>query len=129
MNKSLQILVLSFNNIGYNGTRELANTLKVNTSIQELSLYSNNIGDKGTIEIANALKMNTSLRQLELDCNNIGDIGLNIMLNIQYKLNVNRNNSKLKLSLIDLLTNTINKYKIAKVSLNSRFAGTLLMLD
>ncbi len=67
VNYTLEILDLGMNEIGYLGTKALANALKKNRSLKELNLNANKImGDAGAETLAVMLKTNHSLRVLNL---------------------------------------------------------------
>ena len=69
-NNSITRLDLSYNNIGDEGARTLADTLLKNTSLTSLDLRYNKIGDIGAKAFADALLKNTSLTSLYLGGNN-----------------------------------------------------------
>ena len=75
VNTALTKLYLDGNKIGDNGAKDLAEALKVNTALTELHFISNKIGDDGAKDLAKALKVNTALTELVLYGNKIGDDG------------------------------------------------------
>ena len=56
MNTSLTEIDLRYNEIGVEGTKAIAEALKVNTSLTDNYLEGNNIGDEGEKAIGEALK-------------------------------------------------------------------------
>ena len=75
-NRVLTTLGLSHNNIGPEGAKAIADSLKSGTAVlTTLYLNSNNIGDEGAIAIAEALKVTAVLTKLYLWSNNLGDAG------------------------------------------------------
>ncbi len=66
---------LSYDTIGDEGAKYVAEALKVNTSLTKIDLADNNIGDEGAKDVAEALKVNTSLTKIYLAGNYIGDEG------------------------------------------------------
>ena len=73
--KSLTELDLSFNSIGPEGAKAIADVLKTNTTLTKLYLTDNEIGDEGGKALAEALKVNTTVTKLYLSNNKIGDEG------------------------------------------------------
>ena len=74
-NKTLTTLDLSHNNIEVEGTKALAEALKDNKTLTTLNLSHNEIGDEGAKAIAEALRINTTLTTLNLRISKIGDKG------------------------------------------------------
>eukprot|EP00037_Helgoeca_nana_P024205 m.256145 g.256145 ORF g.256145 m.256145 type:complete len:212 (+) comp26570_c0_seq6:592-1227(+) len=74
-NKSLKELNIDYNNIGAEGGKEIGTALKTNNTLQTLDLSENRIGDEGGKEIGAALKTNHTLRKLNLALNGIGAEG------------------------------------------------------
>ncbi|KAH3764809.1 leucine-rich repeat protein [Pelomyxa schiedti] len=72
---SLLLLNLDDNNLGPEGTRHIAEALKVNRSLDTLSLASNRIGAQGTRFIFDGLAANKYLSRLNLSDNGIGPDG------------------------------------------------------
>lgn len=75
LNTKLVSLYLSANNIGIDGTIEIATALKTNTTLTTLILILNKIGDEGVKALAEALKTNRTLTTLDIYYNRIGNIG------------------------------------------------------
>jgi hypothetical protein len=101
-NTKTKIAVLEFllNDIGDEGTKACAETLKYNKSITVLNLDSNNISDEGLKALAIALRYNTTITNLILSRNKIGNEGAKaiaeaIIANPKCKIteiNLNHNN-------------------------------------
>jgi hypothetical protein len=91
-----------FNNIGDEGTKACAETLKYNKSITVLNLASNNISDEGTKALAVALKYNTTITKLVLARNKIGNEGAKAIAEAIIA------NPKCKITEIDLRDNNIS---------------------
>ena len=66
-------LDLTYEVIGDEGAKALAEALRGNTGLRELDLWGNGIGDAGAAALAEALRGNTGLTELGLDFNDIGD--------------------------------------------------------
>jgi len=62
----LNNLDLSGNEIGDEGAKEIAFSLRINSSLNILDLTDNNIGNEGAKEIAFSLRINFSLNYLDL---------------------------------------------------------------
>ena len=75
LNTKLVSLYLSANNIGIDGTIEIATALKTNTTLTTLILILNKIGDEGVKALAEALKTNRTLTTLDIYYNRIGNLG------------------------------------------------------
>lgn len=75
LNTKLVSLYLSANNIGIDGTIEIATALKTNTTLTTLILILNKIGDEGVKALAEALKTNRTLTTLDIYYNRIGNTG------------------------------------------------------
>jgi Leucine Rich repeat len=73
METKLRYLILSGNNIGLEGARELANGLNNNRSLRHLDLSGNCLKDSGACYILNATTDNVSLVYLDLSFNEITD--------------------------------------------------------
>ncbi|XP_053304888.1 protein NLRC5 isoform X2 [Spea bombifrons] len=71
--KSLQKLILSNNNITYQGILSLAEHLGTITSIATIDLSHNHIGPSGGINLADALRKCELMEELILAGNNLGD--------------------------------------------------------
>lgn len=111
-NPPIKYLHMSFVYLGDEGTRDLAEALKVNHTVEELHLYQCGIGDDGAKALAEALKFNNHLRELNLgvatriaegnhqtlpnieDFNHIGDVGAEAFLEVR---KVNKTLRKLNL--------------------------------
>ena len=59
-------LDLSWNEIGAEGAKPLADALRVNGSLTKMSLAWNNLGVEGTKAICEALEQNKTLKELDL---------------------------------------------------------------
>ena len=80
MSYSTIYLDLGLNQIGDDGARNLAETLKhKQTSIVTLSLGSNNIGDDGAIALSEALKVNEKVTSMDLFGNAIEKDGVTVL--------------------------------------------------
>eukprot|EP00948_MAST-09A_sp_MAST-9A-sp1_P001677 g1677.t1 len=75
INKTLERLSLSKNDITDEGAEAMADALKVNETLDHLNFYSNRIEDQGAVAIADALKVNKTLVSLDLQGNGITDEG------------------------------------------------------
>ena len=71
----VKTLVLTGNDIGYEGVEFLAEALKTNKTLQNLDLMNNRFGPKGVEFLAEALKTNKPLQTLHLGYNKIGNEG------------------------------------------------------
>ena len=74
-NRVLTNLDLEYNSIGDDGTKAIAEALKVNPVLTNLDLEYNSIGDDGAKAIAEALKVNPVLTELNLKYNNLKKAG------------------------------------------------------
>ena len=74
-NQTLERIDLSYNNIGQQGTRDLAETLMKNESLSECVLDGNQIDDEGAISLVQALDYNQTLRSISLRHNQIQNDG------------------------------------------------------
>jgi len=72
---SMRELVLTGNDIGFNGTSALARALMDNTTLETLHIQDNIIADYGAEELARMLNRNHTLRTLKLYGNGIGPKG------------------------------------------------------
>jgi Ran GTPase-activating protein (RanGAP) involved in mRNA processing and transport len=81
VNPTLEVLILSQNNIGIEGATALASALKLNRLVR-LDLSFNAIGDEGVVAIADALKCNTTLEELHLTETHFGDSGGAALLHV-----------------------------------------------
>jgi hypothetical protein len=100
VNMSVSKLFLGINDIGDEGAKPLAEALKVNKTLTELDLWVNNIGAEGAKALAEALKINSSLTELNLWGNKLGDEGAKALAEA---IKVNKGLSK-----IDLGNNNIS---------------------
>lgn len=75
LNKTLQKLSLTWNNLGDQEGMALAGSIANNRSLKYLNLYQNNIGDKGAKALAKSIANSPSLEYLNLDNNKFGDKG------------------------------------------------------
>ena len=80
-NTSMTSVSLNFNTeIGDEGTKALAEALKVNAMVKQLNLVDCGIGADGAAALAEALRSNTSLRRLDLyDNDGIGEQGKQLL--------------------------------------------------
>lgn len=72
-NNSIEVLKLSFNQIGNEGFNAFADALEVNKSLRELRLKSNRAKEKGLIALGNSLYHNNTLQLLTLLGNDFND--------------------------------------------------------
>ena len=74
-NNSLEAICMMYEELSREetdeGTKHLAEALRVNTSLKEITLIYTGIGDEGAKHLAEALRVNTSLEQFHLGKNNI----------------------------------------------------------
>ena len=77
VNKTLQKLDISNNNISDDGAAAISDGLTCNISIQELNMSNNNIIDEGAKMIGEAIKVNKTLQKLDIsnNSNSISDDG------------------------------------------------------
>jgi Ran GTPase-activating protein (RanGAP) involved in mRNA processing and transport len=75
VNKSLQVLKLSYNGFGDVPTQELGVALKQNDTLEMLDLAYNSITPKAATVLQNALIHNKKIRSLVLDGNVLGNVG------------------------------------------------------
>jgi Ran GTPase-activating protein (RanGAP) involved in mRNA processing and transport len=75
INRTITRLDLNNNKISNDGTKVLAEALKINTKLETITLYHNNIGDDGAIAIAEALEQHITLKTIWLNMNKISDKG------------------------------------------------------
>ncbi|HJD55253.1 MAG TPA: hypothetical protein LFW21_01065 [Rickettsia endosymbiont of Pyrocoelia pectoralis] len=75
-NSTLTTLDLGINQIGAKGVKLIADSLKVNSTLTKLDLVINKIKDEGAKLIANSLEVNSTLTNLCLVGNKIGDATL-----------------------------------------------------
>ena len=73
-NEVLLTLDLTDNQIGYDGSRYLAQALKMNKTLQRLSLKLNNIKDKGGSKFFKDLIENEALIELNFAANTLGPL-------------------------------------------------------
>ena len=59
------------------GVQSLARALAVNRSLQELNISKNEIGDNGIAHIATALQINNTLKTLKMSVTNFNQIDIN----------------------------------------------------
>ena len=71
-NDVLLYLSVADNQIGYDGSRFLAQALKMNKTLQKLNLKLNNIKDKGGAKFFKDLMENESLTELSVAANTLG---------------------------------------------------------
>ena len=71
-NEILLSLDLTDNQIGYDGSRFLAQALKMNKTLQRLNLKLNNIKDKGGSKFFKDLIENETLIELNMAANTLG---------------------------------------------------------
>jgi hypothetical protein len=83
---NLSSLDLTWNNIGDNGAKMIADALKDNPSLKMLYLMHNNIGADGAKQIADALKINYSLNTLDFFGNKIDADGKEYLSRIKQEL-------------------------------------------
>jgi len=83
---NLSSLNLTWNNIGDNGAKMIADALKDNHSLKMLYLMHNNIGADGAKQIADALKVNYSLKTLDFFGNKIDADGKEYLSRIKQEL-------------------------------------------
>ena len=76
VNKILQKLDISYNNISDNGAAAISDALKSNNSLQILDMSCNKITSEGAKLIAVAIKVNKTLQKLDIRWNNISDDGI-----------------------------------------------------
>ncbi|KAL0238004.1 hypothetical protein GEMRC1_012478 [Eukaryota sp. GEM-RC1] len=74
-NSTVTSIDLSWNYIGDEGARALANVMKVNTTVTSINLSRNSISAKGIKVLAEALKVNSAVTSINLGNNSIGDEG------------------------------------------------------
>jgi Ran GTPase-activating protein (RanGAP) involved in mRNA processing and transport len=74
-NTTTKALNLSRNNIGDQGSVEIAAALANNRTLKSIALSRNGIGDAGALSIATALLENNVLTSIFLDENRIGSVG------------------------------------------------------
>ena len=72
---TLTWLGLTYNDMGWHGTRNLARVLPVCTALTELNLAANQIGDAGAGRLAGVLAQCAALAHLDVSCNQIGPGG------------------------------------------------------
>jgi hypothetical protein len=72
VNSTLQTLNLRNNSVGADGAPEIAAALRVNSTLHTLDLGFNGVGDDGAREIAAALRVNSTLHTLDLEYNGVG---------------------------------------------------------
>ena len=82
----LSSLDLTWNNIGDDGAKLIADALKDNHSVETLYLMHNNIGIDGAKLIVDALKINHSLKILDFFGNKIGIDGKGYLLKLEQEL-------------------------------------------
>lgn len=68
-NQILTHLNLSNNTIGYDGSRYIAQALKLNSTLEYLNLKLNSIDDKAGAKLFKDLTFNTNLKILDLEAN------------------------------------------------------------
>ncbi|CAF3971783.1 unnamed protein product, partial [Adineta steineri] len=108
-NKTLNTLVLGYNQFGPQGAHYLANDLKRNTVSSSHNLYIfRSLSLQGVQHLANALETNNTLITLALNDNEIGDLGA------QYLANILEQNTTL--SSLDLSSNEIGDDGIAHLA-------------
>ena len=82
VNKTLKSLILKLNRIDDKGGAKLCNDLMTNnTTLQELSLAGNSLGEKFCESLAELLMQNKSLKKLDLSCNFITDSSASTLQN------------------------------------------------
>jgi len=74
-NRRLHTIQLDSNGLGDEGARAVADALKFNHSVHSINLKNNGIGDEGARALAVALETNTALESIYLRCNSIGNSG------------------------------------------------------
>lgn len=77
----MKSLVLSHNEIGNAGVKQIFQNLRDNGALTHISLDQNKIGDEGATAIASELKTMQQLKTLSLCDNNIGDGGIKALAN------------------------------------------------
>ena len=97
-NKSLQMLILGYNNITDDGMDYLAKALEKNKAVKFLHLNENYIGDDGCQAIADMLKKNTTLQSIDLHRSRFGDKGAQ---KIAMALTQNRTINRLNISSVN----------------------------
>jgi Ran GTPase-activating protein (RanGAP) involved in mRNA processing and transport/GTPase SAR1 family protein len=75
INSTLRALNLAYNDIGIDGATAMAAVLTINTTLMQLSLEGSCLGNDGATAIAKALKSNSTLKKLDLAYNDIGNDG------------------------------------------------------
>ena len=95
VNKTLKHLFLHYNYIGDGGAKLIADALIENESLEQLGLYGNSIGVDGAKHLANALKVNKSLEIISLSRNK--HIGVEGAKHIANALKVNNTLKELSL--------------------------------
>ena len=76
INKTLQELNISKNNITDEGAQRLAEAIQINKTLQELNISKNNITDEGAKRLAEAIQVNTTLQELNISKNWISKEGV-----------------------------------------------------
>jgi hypothetical protein len=80
VNSTLQVIDLSYNySIGVKGALAIAEMLKVNSTLQVINLQNNRIGDDGARALAKAMKFNSSLQEINLSDNGIASEKLQLI--------------------------------------------------
>jgi Ran GTPase-activating protein (RanGAP) involved in mRNA processing and transport len=69
-------LNLSNNNIGYDGSRYIAQALKINKTLETLNLKLNTLNDKAGSKLFKDLAFNTKLKRLDLEANSFSGLVL-----------------------------------------------------
>src|SRR6202042_1944373 len=75
LNNTITNIDLTVNKIGDESAKAIADALKVNNTITDIDLFGNQIGDEGAKAIADALKVNDTITVIGLFSNQIGDDG------------------------------------------------------
>lgn len=88
-------LDLSWNNINWSNTQQLACSLAVNESLFTLNLSFNGLSDEGALEMTFVLQKNTTLKVLDLSENRISNRGAEFLAN---GLSINTSLKSLNLS-------------------------------
>jgi Ran GTPase-activating protein (RanGAP) involved in mRNA processing and transport len=121
VNKTLEVLNLSQNNLGESDMTYIADALETNTSIKSIVLSGNDADDAGFEAIAKALKVNNTLTTVNLSDNPIGYDGAKA---IAKALKVNNT-----LTTIDLSANMIGDKGAGVIAEGIKVNKTLTYID
>ena len=119
-NKSIMIIDISKNRLGFLGMQLIAESIKENQSLSQIKIEGNNLEEAGCIFTAKALEVNKSLSMLDLGGNNVqstGVIYLAAMLENYHKVQyLNLSNNTINDSGIEALAPVMQHLKVLNLS-------------